>query len=439
MRCQFCGSEIPEDSAFCPECGKEQMPQTTENDTQEMPKFCENCGAPIEPGAVFCAGCGNRVGAAPGQQGASYNGQGAGGYTQPPRPPYGPEDYDDGDYGEDPFPDEPENTGKKKNIPLIIAIVVICIVLIAGIGIAVKLLVFDKNDKSRDGEDRSSAVIREEDEDSAGDEEAQLDADYDLTEDVYQTLTGEIAEAGGEKYLSLDRSSSFYGRDSKKGEEVLVEDVDRVMVDESFLPDGMLEDALHEKVSMSGEVIISGGELSIAAEAVEDESGDDMIAAYEEAQDTEEGGIHRYELIVKDCTWEEAFEECRNRGGYLARINSREEMEYIIAQMFDEGLDGTNFFLGGRRDADSRDYYWVDEENQCYGEKLNDPAYSCYDYWMIGEPSFEDLNMDVQECYMNLFYYEEEGRTVINDVPDDVVSIVPSYSGHVGFICEYED
>ncbi len=439
MRCQFCGSEIPEDSAFCPECGKEQMPQTTENDTQEMPKFCENCGAPIEPGAVFCAGCGNRVGAAPGQQGASYNGQGAGGYTQPPRPPYGPEDYDDGDYGEDPFPDEPENTGKKKNIPLIIAIVVICIVLIAGIGIAVKLLVFDKNDKSRDGEDRSSAVIREEDEDSAGEEEAQPDADYDLTEDVYQTLTGEIAEADGEKYLSLDRSSSFYGRDSKKGEEVLVEDVDRVMVDESFLPDGMLEDALHEKVSMSGEVIISGGELSIAAEAVEDESGDDMIAAYEEAQDTEEGGIHRYELIVKDCTWEEAFEECRNRGGYLARINSREEMEYIIAQMFDEGLDGTNFFLGGRRDADSRDYYWVDEENQCYGQKLNDPAYSCYDYWMIGEPSFEDLNMNVQECYMNLFYYEEEGRTVINDVPDDVVSIVPSYSGHVGFICEYED
>ena len=58
---------------------------------------------------------------------------------------------------------------------------------------------------------------------------------------------------------------------------------------------------------------------------------------------------------------------------------------------------------------------------------------------MIGEPSFEDLNMDIQECYMNLFYYEEEGRTVINDVPNDVISIVPSYSGHVGFICEYED
>lgn len=181
MRCQFCGSEIPEDSAFCPECGKEQPPRTTVNDTQEMPKFCENCGAPIEPGAVFCAGCGSRVGAAPGQQGGTgsqagagwqgvpYNGPGNGEYAQPPRPPYGPEDYDDGDYGEDPFPDEPENTGKKKNIPLIIAIVVICIVLIAGIGIAVKLLVFDKNDKNGDGDGRSSAITREDEEDSADD------------------------------------------------------------------------------------------------------------------------------------------------------------------------------------------------------------------------------------------------------------------------------
>ena len=237
------------------------------------------------------------------------------------------EDYDDGDYGEDPFPDEPENTGKKKNIPLIIAIVVICIVLIAGIGIAVKLLVFDKNDKNGDGDGRSSAITREDEEDSAEDEEeAQPDADYDLTEDSWQTLTGEIDESGGEKYLSLDRSSSFYGQDDMADEEVLVEDVDRVMIDDSFLPDGMLDDALYEAVSMSGEVRISDGELSITAEAVEDESGDDMIAAYEEAQDTEEGGIHRYELIVKDCTWEEAFEECRNRGGYLARINSQEEM-----------------------------------------------------------------------------------------------------------------
>ena len=76
-------------------------------------------------------------------------------------------------------------------------------------------------------------------------------------------------------------------------------------------------------------------------------------------------------------------------------------------------------------------------KNQCYGQKLNDSSYSCYDYWMIGEPSFQDG--DIQECYMNLFYYEEEGRTVINDVPNDVISVVPYYSGKVGYICEYED
>lgn len=425
MRCQFCGVEIPDDSAFCPECGKMQEKSTEQRDTREMPGFCEYCGARLEPGAAFCAVCGKRT-AGPESEGRET-------YQEMQ---YGQNPYADGYEGEL-FGDDPDEKGKKSKAPLIIAIIAIVAVLTAGIGIAVKIFIFDKDQDKRGGKDEGKTVILQDGEDREDDEE-QPDVDFNLTEEGYQTLSGEIkGAASGDKRLALDNDISVYGRDEESGEEVVLERLDSVLIDPTLLPEGMLDDSLAENVSMSGELIIRDGELQICPDTVESRGGEDLIAAYEENYAAEEGGIHRYELIVKDCTWEEAFRECRDKGGYLVRINSREEMEYIIDQISGKGLDGTNFFLGGRRDADSREYYWVDENNQCYGEKLNDVGYSCYDYWMTGEPTFQDG--DIQECYMNMFYYEEEGRTVINDVPNDVIAVVPYYSGKVGYICEYED
>ena len=467
MRCQFCGKEIPDDSAFCPECGNVQNREQEPDQSGEMQLFCENCGARIQPGDTFCTVCGRRTKNTGFRTGY---GQQEPGYGEQPYEPYGQDypgnggndsaPYNNGDFGstygngayedefygnepydEDPFGEDPDEGKKGSRAPLIIAIVAVCVVLIAAIAIAVKIFIFDRNGDNN--EDGRSAAVQDDGEsgtdgDSVESEENHPAADVDLTEEDYQTLTGEIRDSSDEeKRLELDEEISIYGRDSQNGEEVMMENADYAVIDESLLPEGMMDDAVYETVSMSGEMTVRDGVLYIRADAVEDGSGEDLIAAYQEKQDAEEGGIHRYELIVKDCTWQEAFEECQVKGGYLARINSPEEMEYIIDQMFDEGLDGTNFFLGGRRNTDSREYFWVDEDNQCYGQKLNDSSYSCYDYWMIGEPSFQDG--DIQECYMNLFYYEEEGRTVINDVPNDVISVVPYYSGKVGYICEYED
>ena len=47
MTCTKCGAEIPETSAYCPQCG-EFYGLTT----------CPGCGAKLTPGAAFCPECG---------------------------------------------------------------------------------------------------------------------------------------------------------------------------------------------------------------------------------------------------------------------------------------------------------------------------------------------------------------------------------------------
>lgn len=165
----------------------------------------------------------------------------------------------------------------------------------------------------------------------------------------------------------------------------------------------------------------------------------DTSVVSKESEDIQEDTdtIHRYEYIVEDCTWSEAMERCHNKGGYLANINSKEELEYVISVMNAAGLGDKIFYLGGKRDNES-DYYWVNHESEIYGEKLNGNANAwCYDIWMNGEPSFSDGQF--VENVMTLFYFEEESRWVFNDVPDDILSAVPYYSGRIAYICEFEE
>ena len=64
MRCQYCGRKIPDDSAFCPECGQRQEElsfhaESSFDSTQESkPKVCPVCGTVMEEGTLFCPECG---------------------------------------------------------------------------------------------------------------------------------------------------------------------------------------------------------------------------------------------------------------------------------------------------------------------------------------------------------------------------------------------
>lgn len=48
MKCKYCGAEVPKESQFCPNCGK---------DLSKLRK-CVKCGEIIDDDATFCPHCG---------------------------------------------------------------------------------------------------------------------------------------------------------------------------------------------------------------------------------------------------------------------------------------------------------------------------------------------------------------------------------------------
>ena len=163
----------------------------------------------------------------------------------------------------------------------------------------------------------------------------------------------------------------------------------------------------------------------------------DLVSVQEkEKYDVTEGGIHSYEVIIDDCSWDEAYQNALNMGGYLVRINSEEEYEYITSMLEGDEYQEILFRLGARRDSDSTEYYWIDENNKCYGERLNDSDYWTNSQWKSGEPNFS-YEEDEEIC---VEMHRNAGGTswVWNDIPNDVVEEAPYYKGRVGFIVEYE-
>ncbi len=160
------------------------------------------------------------------------------------------------------------------------------------------------------------------------------------------------------------------------------------------------------------------------------------IPDYSAVDAANEEEIHQYEYYIEDCTWEEAFQRALDKGGYLFRINTREEFDLITSDLNNMSLTGYSFYIGGRRDPGSESYYWVDDNNNTYGDVLNSPVYWAASLWLDGEPSFMDG--DIEESRMDIFFSTKKNAWVWNDIPNDVLSIVPEYSSKIGYIVEYD-
>lgn len=172
------------------------------------------------------------------------------------------------------------------------------------------------------------------------------------------------------------------------------------------------------------------------------EETDETVAEQEKVESTveelHEDEIHTYELIVADVTWVEAYQSCLNRGGYLVRINSEDEYQAILSQVWAEDKGNIKFWLGGARDESSNTYRWIYEDTDYEGEALNNnEKYAAY--WLDEEPSFADETTGETETFMNMFYISSQERWVWNDTVNDILGVLPTYSGTIGYICEYEN
>lgn len=177
-----------------------------------------------------------------------------------------------------------------------------------------------------------------------------------------------------------------------------------------------------------------------ASEQTEAERTEESVPALPEestAAAQEEEKPHRYELVKADCTWEEAFLEAQEKGGYLVHFDTPEEYEQVKELLSQAGAENLKLWVGGRRLPNEYEYHWVNADGSYDDNVLNSQPYEWA--WMKDEPSFRDKGLNLDECYMNIFYYKSENRWVWNDVPNDIIAAVSSYKGQIGYICEYDE
>lgn len=177
------------------------------------------------------------------------------------------------------------------------------------------------------------------------------------------------------------------------------------------------------------------------------QSGKPELTAYNRVYYEDSTDIHRYEIIVSDVSWYKAKSECEDRGGYLVHINSDAEYQYILNMIYNQGYEDKVFWLGAEMSFLDYNYHWVGPKigewtyyNDSKETLESNPLYDSY--WLPGEPSYtsDDGNGNTfSEEYIDMFYSKKEQRFVWNDAPADLISVVPSYSGKVAYICEYDN
>lgn len=321
-----------------------------------------------------------------------------------------------------PSPGQPETEpkkGKKGVLIAVIAVVVVCLIMAA--------VIFFMKKKGTE-EQQTTDVVQDTQTDIAEQEPEEQPWD---TADI-ASINGEICTLYGTvegSELKLDSVMSFYIL-SDSGQKYFFREVEYVALN-AIEENIRLSRYSGRPVEVTGYPFCADNVVYIQVETLETTDGS-TAAELEE-------GIHSYQYVVKDCTWNEAFSASIADGGYLVHFNSMEEYDYVMNEINSRGLDGIHFYLGARRDSGGGDYFWVDENNTLYGEPINSSSAWCSGEWLSGEPSYSDPDLGIDEAYLNMFYMRSQGRFVWADGPDNIPSAVPVFSGKVGYIIEYEE
>lgn len=245
----------------------------------------------------------------------------------------------------------------------------------------------------------------------------------------YIEVTGHVEDNAGNLRFVFDTPQNIYLYDNYAQKEEVVENVADVSLDPSA--PCALDGYVGRQMSVKGDMWKEGTNVVLSAWEV--------LYAEPEQDDP---GIHQYQIVTEDCTWYDALTRCTAQGGYLARISSPEEYQYIVDMLNSGGYTNIHFYLGGRRDDTGTEYYWVNEQNEFMGDCLNSSDSWMSSYWYQNEPSFRDTGSDangeIAENVMNLFCVS--GTWYLNDSSDDLAGHYPDLlSGKVGYIIEYEE
>ena len=179
------------------------------------------------------------------------------------------------------------------------------------------------------------------------DEEDQDEVDMSLVDidgvhNDYLEIGGEVSEDGyGELYLRTEQSQNIYVYDSASGEDILAENVNEIRIDGSSPVS--VDQYVDGSIVAGGSLYADNGSVVFRIE--------NLISGETKEDDP---GVHNYQVIVEDCTWQEALQRSRDQGGHLLRLNSPEEYEYITGMLSDGGYTNIHFYLGGRRDDSGR-------------------------------------------------------------------------------------
>lgn len=407
MKCRKCGSELDSDSVFCPECGT-RVERPVENNSGDIVRDNVNSGTTA---------------------------------------------------------DIPKQT-KRGNTLLKIVIAILIVIIL-------KSVVFKEN-KQTAGEDKdfqskmaetvketknteslteniaketAKNIVKETERKAESEIEIEIEIETEIeTESEYDAefykdaldsindsvwLQGTVAEDG--ETLMLEKSVNICAED-EKNEKKRKDNIKSVKI---FSDEPEIGEAKADPETMKGAKVRINGTVFFMGDSVVMYANDAVVL--EEAV-SEEQKVHTYILVQKDCTWDEAFEECKRMGGYLARINTEEEWNQIKKQIKEEGKEKIQFFLGARRNSGEKEYYWVDEDNEFTGDRLdNNDEQWCKDVWLKGEPSYYDSSVKKDEDRLNIFYYSQEDKWVFNDVPNNILDAVPQFKERIGYICEIEE
>lgn len=404
MKCPFCSQEIKDNAKFCTKCGR------------EIPR-CPTCGKVVYKRTRFCT--------------------------------------DDGT----PLPEElilllPDGNNaekKKKNngaFVLLIALAVLVMALVFGfIGFAVMngslsrvLSKFGwesfnnspaKENVPEEDEKKNTQTGKKQSEHTSADatvdmptEEPKEDyssIDINAVDNVTIEVSGTVEKKKQQYILKLTKEVSVCAYDLT--DKVIVADGVKSM---AFSEGSNMENYVEAEVTVTAGLSADESEhfvLEVIGLTVDKESPDGKTAYLS----------HNYKLIMADVTWQEAFEDCISRGGYLIRINSAEEFLHVINLIEKADMRNIHFYLGGTRKRNAEDYHWIDVNGKFIGDSLN-PEGNLWsaDYWMKNEPSF--VADGDEEMYMNLFYYKD--NWVLNDVPLDITQY---YAGKTAYICEFDE